>query len=102
LSDARNEFHRHEQDLAIHLFSDRPTRGLFVKGTDGNRSIIWNQNALVMWAKAAGRMHVLLFLFLHFITGGPPCGEEYRSYLLRNTQHSNRTFYWSTDTIMTF
>ncbi|CAM6037221.1 unnamed protein product, partial [Sphagnum compactum] len=46
LSDARNEFHRHGQDLAIHLFSDQRTRGLFVKGTEGDRSIVWNQNAL--------------------------------------------------------
>jgi hypothetical protein len=36
LSNARNEFHRHGQDRAIHLFSDRRTRGLFVKGTDGD------------------------------------------------------------------
>jgi hypothetical protein len=34
LSDACNEFHRHGQDLAIHLFSDRRTRGLFIKGID--------------------------------------------------------------------
>jgi len=36
LSDAHNEFHHHGQDLAIHLFSDRCTRGLLVKGTEGN------------------------------------------------------------------
>jgi hypothetical protein len=50
LSDARNEFHRHGQDLAIHLFTDRLTRGLFIKGTNDDRSIIWNENALAMWA----------------------------------------------------
>ncbi|CAM6054230.1 unnamed protein product [Sphagnum tenellum] len=102
LSDARNEFHRHAQDLAIHLFSDRRTRGLFVKGMDGDQSIVWNQNALALWAKAANRMHALLFLLMHFTAGGPPRDEEYRSYLLRNTEHSDRTFYWSAGTIMTF
>ncbi|CAK9205221.1 unnamed protein product [Sphagnum troendelagicum] len=102
LSDARNEFHRHGQDLTVHLFSDRHTRGLFVEGTDGDRSIVWNQNALALWAKAADRMHTLLFLLMHFTVGGPHRGEEYRSYLLRNTEHSDRTFYWSGGTIMTF
>ncbi len=48
LSDVCNEFHHHGQDLAIHLFSDRHTRGLFIKGTNDDRSIIWNQNALTM------------------------------------------------------
>jgi len=47
-------------------------------------------------------MHALLFLLMHFTAGSPPRGEEYRSYLLRNTKHSKRTFYWSADTIMTF
>ncbi len=79
LSDARNEFHPHEQDLAIHLFSDRRTRSLFVKGINGDRSIIWNQNALAMWAKVADCMHALLFLLMHFTAGNPPRGEEYRS-----------------------
>jgi hypothetical protein len=102
LSDACNEFQCHGQDLAIHLFSDRHTRGLFIKGIDNDRSIIWNQNALAMWARAADRMHALLFLLMHFTAGGPPHGEEYRSYLIHNTEHSDRTFYWSGGTIMTF
>jgi hypothetical protein len=51
---------------------------------------------------AADRMHTLLFLLMHFTDGGPPRGEEYRSYLLHNTEHSERTFYWSAATIMTF
>ncbi len=85
LSDARNEFHRHGQDLAIHLFSDRHTQGLFIKGTNDDRFIIWNQNALTMWARAANRMHALLFLLMHFTAGGPPRGEEYNSYLILNT-----------------
>jgi hypothetical protein len=55
-----------------------------------------------MWAKAADRVHALLFLLMHFTAGDPPRGEEYRSYLLRNTGHSDRTFYWSAGTIMTF
>jgi hypothetical protein len=76
LLDAHNKFHCHKQDLAIHLFSDRRTRGLFVKGTDSDRSIVWNQNALALWAKAVDRMHALLFLFMHFTIYGPPCGEE--------------------------
>ncbi len=102
LSDARNEFHRHGQDLAIHLFGDRHIRGLFIKGTNDDRSIIWNQNALTMWARAADRMHALLFLLMHFTAGDPPRGEEYSSYLIRNTEHSDRTFYWLAGTIMTF
>jgi hypothetical protein len=85
LSDARNKFHRHGHDLAIHLFSDRHIRGLFIKGTNDNRSIIWNQNALTMWARVADRMHALLFLLMHFTAGGPPRGEEYNNYLIRNT-----------------
>jgi hypothetical protein len=55
-----------------------------------------------MWAKAADHMHALLFLFMHFTAGGPPRGEEYRNYLLPNAEHSDKTFYWSTGTIMTF
>jgi hypothetical protein len=102
LSDAHNEFHRHEHDLAIHLFNDQHTRGLFIKGTNDDQSIVWNQNALAMWTRAADRMHALLFLLMHFTTDGPPHGEEYSNYLIRNTKHSNRTFYWSTGTIMTF
>jgi hypothetical protein len=55
-----------------------------------------------MWAQAADRMHALLYLFMHFTTGGPPRGEEYKNYLIRNTEHFDRTFYWSSGTIMTF
>ncbi len=55
-----------------------------------------------MWARAADRMHALLFLLMHLTAGGPPRGEEYKSYLIRNMEHSNRTFYWSFGTIMTF
>jgi len=55
-----------------------------------------------MWARAADRMHALLFLLMHFTAGGPLRGEEYKNYLIRNTKHSNRTFYWSAGTIMTF
>jgi type III secretory pathway component EscR len=54
-----------------------------------------------MWAKATDRMQAFLFLLMHFTVGDPPCSEEYKSYLLRNTGHSDKTFYWSTDTIMT-
>jgi hypothetical protein len=36
LFDAYNEFQRHGQDLAIHLFSDRHIRGLFIKGMDND------------------------------------------------------------------
>ncbi len=102
LSDARNEFHRHGQDLVIHLFNDRHTRGLFIKGTNNDRSIIWNQNALAMWARAVDRMHALLFLLMHFTASSPPRGEEYSSYLICNTKHFDRTFYWLVGTIMTF
>jgi len=102
LSDVRNEFHRHGHDLAIHLFTDRLTRRLFIKGTNDDRSIIWNENALVMWAQAADRMHALLFLLMHLTADGPPRREEYKSYLIRNTEHFDRTFYWSFVTIMTF
>jgi hypothetical protein len=102
LSDACNEFHRHGQDLAIHLFTNRLTRRLFIKGTNDDQSIIWNENALAMWARAADRMHALLFLLMHLTTGGSSRGEEYKSYFIRNTKHSDRTFYWSAGTIMTF
>jgi type III secretory pathway component EscR len=54
-----------------------------------------------MWAKATDRIQALLFLLMHFIAGDPPRGKEYKSYLLRNTGHSDKTFYWSADTIMT-
>jgi hypothetical protein len=50
LSDACNKFHLHGQDLAIHLFSDRHTQSFFIKGRNDDRSIIWNENALAMWA----------------------------------------------------
>jgi len=102
LSNACNEFHRHGQNLAIHLFNDRHTRSLFIKGTGDDRSIIWNPDALAMWARAANHVHALLFLLMHFIAGGPPRGEESKSYLIRNTEHFDRTFYWSAGTIMTF
>jgi hypothetical protein len=102
LSDASNELHRHGQDLTLHLFSHRHTRGLFVKGAGDDRSILWNPDALAMWARAADRVHALLFLLLHFTTSGPPRGEEYKSYLIRNIGHSDRTFYWSAGTVMTF
>ncbi len=102
LSDACNEFHRHGQDLALHVFSDWHTRSLFVKGTGDDRSILWNPDALAMWARAADRVHALLFLLMHFIAGSPPRGEEYKSYFIRNTKHSGRTLYWSAGTIMIF
>jgi hypothetical protein len=54
-----------------------------------------------MWACAADRVYALLFLLMYFITGGPPYGEEYKSYLIRNTERSDRIFYWSV-AIMTF
>jgi hypothetical protein len=54
-----------------------------------------------MWARAANRVHALLFLLLHFTAGGPPRGEEYKSYLIRNTGHLDRTFYWSAGIVMT-
>jgi hypothetical protein len=54
-----------------------------------------------MWAKATDRMQALLFLLMHSTAGDPPRGEEYKSYLLRNTGHSDKTFYWLADTIMT-
>jgi hypothetical protein len=47
-------------------------------------------------------MHALLFLLMHLTTGGSSRGEEYKSYFIRNTKHSDRTFYWSAGTIMTF
>ncbi|CAK9856542.1 unnamed protein product [Sphagnum jensenii] len=98
----RVPYHLRRLDLAIHLFTDWLTRSLFITGTNDDRSLIWNENALAMWARAADRMHALLFLLLHLTAGGPPRGEEYKSYLIRNTEHSNRTFYWSFGTIMTF
>jgi len=39
---------------------------------------------------------------MHFIANDPPYGEEYKSYLIHNTKHFDKTFYWSADTIMTF
>jgi hypothetical protein len=97
-----NEFHYHGQDFAIHLFKNRHTQNLFIKGTNNDQSIIWNQNALAMWAQGVNRMDALLFLLMHFIVGSSPCGEEYKSYLIRNTKYFDKTFYWSTSTIMTF
>jgi len=47
-------------------------------------------------------MHALLFLFMYFSVDGPLHGEEYKNYPICNTEHSNRTFYWSVGTIMTF
>jgi hypothetical protein len=55
-----------------------------------------------MLARAVDRVHALLFLLMHFTASSPPRGEEYKSYLIRNTEHSDRTFYWSAGTIMTF
>ncbi len=102
LLDTCNEFHRHGQDLVIHLFSDRHTRNLFIKGINNAQLIIWNQNALTMWARGVNRMHALLFLHMHFITDSPPYGEEYKNYFIHNTEHSNKTSYCSASTIMTF
>jgi hypothetical protein len=39
---------------------------------------------------------------MHFIAEGPPRGEEYKSYFIRNTEHFDKTFCWSANTIMTF
>ncbi len=84
LSDACNEFHRHGQDLAIHLFIDRLIRRLFIKGTNDDRSIIWNENALAMWARAADRMHALLFLLMHLTANGPLRGIKAISFATRS------------------
>jgi hypothetical protein len=43
LSDTCNEFHHHGQDLVIHLFSNWHTQNLFIKGTNNDQSITWNQ-----------------------------------------------------------
>jgi hypothetical protein len=50
LSNTCNELHRHGKNLIIHLFNDRHTRSLLIKGTNNDHSIIWNQNALAIWA----------------------------------------------------
>jgi hypothetical protein len=63
---------------------------------------MWNQNALIMWARATDRMHTLLFLLMHFTAGNSPRGKEYNNYLIRNTEHFDKTFYWLAGTIMTF
>ncbi len=97
-----NEFHRHGQNLTIHFLSDWHTRSLFIKGKNNDQSIIWNQNALAMWARIVDRMHALLFLLMHFTASGSFHGEEYKSYFIRNIEHPNRTLYWLDGTIMTF
>jgi len=101
LLNARNKFYRHGQDLAIHLFNDRHTRDPFINNTNDDQPIMWNQNALTMWARATDRMHTLLFLLMHFTAGNSPRGKEY-NYLIRNTEHFDKTFYWLAGTIMTF
>jgi len=42
-----------------------------------------------MWARVADHMYALLFLLMHRIVGDPPRGEEYKSYFIRNTEHSD-------------
>jgi hypothetical protein len=102
LSNICNEFHRHGQNLVIHIFSDQHTQSLLIQSTNNDRSIIWNQNVVAMWALVVDSMHALLFLFMHFTVGSPPRGEEYKSYLIHNTKHFDKTFYWFVGTIMTF
>jgi hypothetical protein len=78
--------------LSIFLVINIP-KVFFIKSTNNDRSIIWNQNVLAMGAQVADCMHTLLLLFMHFTIGGPPHGEEYKSYLIHNMEHFNKTFY---------
>jgi hypothetical protein len=75
---------------------------IFLSKINNAQSIIWNQNALAMWARGVNRMHALLFLHMHFITDSPLYGEEYKNYFIHNTKHFNRTSYCSASTIMIF
>jgi hypothetical protein len=77
--------------LSIFLANNIPEI-FFIKGTNNDWSIIWNQDPLTMWARITNNMHALLFLLMHFIVNGPPRGE-YTSYFIRNTEHFDRTFY---------
>jgi hypothetical protein len=59
---------------------------------NNDQSIIWNQNALTMWAQVVNHMHALLFLLMHFIIGGHPHGEKNKSYFICNTKCFHKTF----------
>jgi hypothetical protein len=87
--------------LSIFLVIDIP-KVFFIKGINNDWSIIWNQNALAMWAQVVDYMHALLFLFMFFTVSSPTHGEGYKNDLNCNTKHFDMTFYWSTGTIMTF
>jgi hypothetical protein len=102
LSKSHNEFHKHASNLVVYLFSNWHICCLFIQGIDNNGSIFWNHGALPMWAWVADRLHGLLFLLMHFIVGGSAHREKYQSYLIHNTKHYKRMFYWLASTIMTF
>lgn len=88
-----SKFHLHVSNLVMHLFNDQHTYGILVKGINDDESIIWNHNALAMWARIVDYFHIMSFLLMHFIVGGWMHGEKYQSYLIHNMEHYEQTFY---------
>jgi len=102
LNDDRNQHIKsHAKDLYLHMFANKNTQKHFITGTDASGRLQYNFATLEKWMNAASKLFVDLMLILHFTSGQPARGEEYSSYLVKNTALGERTFFWSQGTVMT-
>jgi hypothetical protein len=97
--DPDNNFFEHEDDLLNHLL-DGPDAKFREKLRSGQT--ILNRKEVEKWMHKCTKLHDTLFALLHFTAGLPARGEEYGSYLIRNTAKAPRTFYISKGVVMTF
>ncbi|CAM6130039.1 unnamed protein product [Calypogeia fissa] len=95
-TDPRNRvLQHHRTDLIKHLFHNPAIKGHFILGQSDRDEIMWNIASLCHLMVSCRRLLELLNLIIHFTAGLPARGEEYKSFLIRNTGTGERSFFWA-------